>query len=107
MAQVEFAAWTAEGRMREPVFLGLREDREPRHIVRERPGTVEGGGAETEAAGRPWEALRRHAPRPIRAATGEPVVDLLGVRLTHPDRVYYPELGFTKLDLALYYVTIQ
>jgi bifunctional non-homologous end joining protein LigD len=28
------------------------------------------------------------------------------VRLTHPDRVYYPDLGFTKLDLALYYVTI-
>jgi bifunctional non-homologous end joining protein LigD len=34
------------------------------------------------------------------------VVDLLGVRLTHPDRVYYPDLGFTKLDLALYYVSI-
>jgi bifunctional non-homologous end joining protein LigD len=28
------------------------------------------------------------------------------VRLTHPDRIYYPDLGFTKLDLALYYVTI-
>jgi bifunctional non-homologous end joining protein LigD len=28
------------------------------------------------------------------------------VRLTHPDRVYYPDLGFTKLDLALYYVSI-
>jgi DNA ligase D-like protein (predicted polymerase) len=28
------------------------------------------------------------------------------VRLTHPDRVYYPALGFTKLDLALYYVSI-
>jgi bifunctional non-homologous end joining protein LigD len=33
-------------------------------------------------------------------------VDLLGVRLTHPDRIYYPDLGFTKLDLALYYVSI-
>ena len=28
------------------------------------------------------------------------------MRLTHPDRVYYPDLGFTKLDLALYYVSI-
>jgi bifunctional non-homologous end joining protein LigD len=34
------------------------------------------------------------------------VVELLGVRLTHPDRVYYPDLGLTKLDLALYYVSI-
>jgi bifunctional non-homologous end joining protein LigD len=105
VAQVEYTEWTGEGRMRQPVFLGLRDDREPVHVVRERPGTVEGGGADTVAAGRPWEALRRHAAR-MRDVSGEEVVDLLGVRLTHPDRVYYPDLGFTKLDLALYYVTI-
>ena len=75
-----------------------------RHVVRERPGTVEGGGVDTVAAGRPWEALRHHATR-TRAASGEEIVELLGVRLTHPDRIYYPDLGFTKLDLALYYVT--
>jgi bifunctional non-homologous end joining protein LigD len=105
VAQVEFREWTNEGRMREPVFLGLREDRDPHHVVRERPGIVEGGGVDTVAAGRPWEALRRHATR-TRATSGEEVVDLLGVRLTHPDRVYFPDLGFTKLDLALYYVSI-
>ncbi len=106
VAQVEFTEWTDDGRMRQPVFLGIREDREARHVVRERPGTVEGGGVDTVAAGRPWEAMRQHAPPRTRAATGDEVVDLLGVRLTHPDRVYYPDLGFTKLDLALYYVTI-
>jgi bifunctional non-homologous end joining protein LigD len=105
VAQVEFEEWTDEGRMRQPVFLGLREDRDARHVVRERPGTVEGGGVDTVTAGRPWEALRRHAARTV-AASGEEVVELLGVRLTHPDRVYYPDLGFTKLDLALYYVSI-
>jgi bifunctional non-homologous end joining protein LigD len=105
VAQVEFTQWTDEGRMRQPVFLGLRDDRDARHVVRERPGTVEGGGVDTVAAGRPWEALRGHVPR-SRAVSGDEVVDLLGVRLTHPDRVYYPALGFTKLDLALYYVSI-
>ena len=105
VAQVEFTQWTDEGRMRQPVFLGLRDDRDARHVVRERPGTVEGGGVDTVAAGRPWEALRQHATR-TRATSGDEVVDLLGVRLTHPDRVYYPDLGFTKLDLALYYVSI-
>jgi bifunctional non-homologous end joining protein LigD len=105
VAQVEFSEWTDEGRMRQPVFLGLRDDREAGHVVRERAGTVEGGGVDTVAAGRPWEALRRHATR-THAASGEEVVELLGVRLTHPDRVYYPDLGFTKLDLALYYVSI-
>jgi len=105
VAQVEFTQWTDEGRMRQPVFLGLRDDRDAQHVVRERPGTVEGGGVDTVAAGRPWEALRSHATR-TRATSGDEVVDLLGVRLTHPDRVYYPDLGFTKLDLALYYVSI-
>ncbi len=105
VAQVEFTEWTDEGRMRQPVFLGLRDDREARHVVREQPGIVEGGGVDTVAAGRPWEGLRRHATR-THAVSGEEVVDLLGVRLTHPDRVYYPGLGFTKLDLALYYVSI-
>ncbi len=105
VAQVEFTEWTDEGRMRQPVFLGLRDDREARHVVLERPGTVEGGGADTVSAGRPWEALRSHATRST-SPSGEEVVDLLGVRLTHPDRVYYPDLGFTKLDLALYYVSI-
>jgi bifunctional non-homologous end joining protein LigD len=106
VGQVEFTEWTDEGRMRQPVFLGLREDREARHVVRERPGAMEGGGVDTVAAGRPWEALREHAPPRTRAVTGDEVIDLLGVRLTHPDRVYYPDLGFTKLDLALYYVAI-
>jgi bifunctional non-homologous end joining protein LigD len=105
VAQVAFAQWTDEGRMRQPVFLGLRDDRDARHVVRERPGTVEGGGVDTVAAGRPWEALRAHVTR-ARAVSGDEVVDLLGVRLTHPDRIYYPDLGFTKLDLALYYVSI-
>ena len=57
-----------------------------------------GGGP---AVGSP--AFARHAHTRV---TGEEVVDLIGVRLTHPDRVYYPDLGFTKLDLALYYVSI-
>lgn len=33
-------------------------------------------------------------------------LDLATVRLTHPDRVLYPELGITKRDLAIYYVQI-
>jgi bifunctional non-homologous end joining protein LigD len=106
VAQVEYAQWTDQGRLRQPVFIGLRDDREARHVVREQPGTIEGGGADTVSAGRPWEALRGHVTRTIGAGSAEEVIDLLGVRLTHPDRIYYPDIGFTKLDLALYYVSI-
>ena len=32
--------------------------------------------------------------------------DLDGIRLTSPDKVYYPDIGLTKLDLALYYQAV-
>ncbi len=40
VVEVEFAEWTAEGRLRHPVYLGQRVDRDPAAVVREpdRPG---------------------------------------------------------------------
>ena len=37
VAQVGFSEWTRDGRLRHPRFLGLREDKDPRDVVRERP----------------------------------------------------------------------
>ncbi|MBL8563274.1 MAG: DNA ligase D [Gemmobacter sp.] len=73
VAEVEFRAWTADGHLRHAAFRGLREDKPARQIVRE--------GAAPKAAAEP---KRR-------------------VRLTHPDRVYWPEVGITKEGLADYY----
>jgi bifunctional non-homologous end joining protein LigD len=33
VAQVKFSEWTADGRMRQPVFLGLRQDKKPEESV--------------------------------------------------------------------------
>ena len=38
VAQVAFQEWTRAGRLRQPRFLGLREDKEPEEVVRETPG---------------------------------------------------------------------
>ncbi len=35
VAQVKFAEWTREAKLRQPVFLGLREDKDAREVVRE------------------------------------------------------------------------
>jgi bifunctional non-homologous end joining protein LigD len=37
VAQVGFAEWTHDGRLRHPRYLGLREDKRPRDVIRERP----------------------------------------------------------------------
>jgi bifunctional non-homologous end joining protein LigD len=37
VAQVGFAEWTREGRLRQPRFLGLRDDKPPDEVVRELP----------------------------------------------------------------------
>jgi bifunctional non-homologous end joining protein LigD len=37
VAEVEFTHWTDDGRLRNPSFKGLRNDKDPREVVRERP----------------------------------------------------------------------
>jgi bifunctional non-homologous end joining protein LigD len=38
VAQIGFAEWTNDGRLRQPRFLGLRDDKRPVEVVREQPG---------------------------------------------------------------------
>jgi len=37
VAQIGFTEWTRDGRLRHPRYLGLRDDKPPREVVRERP----------------------------------------------------------------------
>jgi bifunctional non-homologous end joining protein LigD len=45
VAQVSFTEWTADGKLRHPVYLGLRDDKKPTDVFREGPG-----GGEKRAA---------------------------------------------------------
>ena len=77
VAEVEFQIWTADNIIRHASFRGVREDKRPEEIVRE----AEGGSVQ------------------------EPV-ELPDVRLTHPDRVYWKDVGVTKQGLAEYYAQV-
>jgi bifunctional non-homologous end joining protein LigD len=37
VAEVGFAEWTPDGKLRHPRYLGLRKDKLADHVVRERP----------------------------------------------------------------------
>ena len=36
VCQVRFSEWTRDGHLRQPAFLGLREDKKPEEVVREK-----------------------------------------------------------------------
>jgi bifunctional non-homologous end joining protein LigD len=40
VAEIEFAEWTRDGKLRHPHFLGLRPDKTPSEVVRERPAAI-------------------------------------------------------------------
>jgi bifunctional non-homologous end joining protein LigD len=35
VVEVKFNEWTAEGKLRQPIFLGVRDDKDPREVVHE------------------------------------------------------------------------
>jgi bifunctional non-homologous end joining protein LigD len=89
--QVAFADWTHGGILRQPRYLGLRQDRDPKTVVREEPEHTE-------------DVVKETKRKPARAKSKE-VPASLG-RLTHPDRVLFPHDGITKLELAEYFAAI-
>ncbi len=106
--QVAFADWTQDGILRQPRYLGLRQDRDPKTVIREEPAHTEavtkkggaGKGKPGEAASKTRGAGRSRAGKSAAAESGP-----LG-RLTHPDRVLFPHDGITKLQLAEYFAAI-
>ena len=42
VCELKFTEWTRDGKLRHPVFLGVREDKDAREVVRERPAASKG-----------------------------------------------------------------
>ena len=100
VCEVAFTEWTGDGKIRHPSFQGLRRDKSPKQVVRERPvapGTV------ARAVSRPRQTRGRRST-PSAGDDPEPVV--AGVRISNPDRVIFAKPRLTKLDLARYYESI-
>jgi bifunctional non-homologous end joining protein LigD len=94
--QVAFADWTHGGILRQPRYLGMRQDRDPKTVVREEPEHTEDVVKEAKT---PAKAMGKRA----KSAPAESAVPASFGRLTHPDRVLFPHDGITKLQLAEYF----
>ncbi|MFG0330684.1 MAG: DNA ligase D [Phycisphaerales bacterium] len=95
VAEVRFTGWTEGGRLRHPAFLGLREDKTPREVVREEPETTpktKSGRSKKSASTTSKKKRTQRAPQ-----------DRSTPRLTNPDRVLYPDTELTKAEVADYY----
>jgi bifunctional non-homologous end joining protein LigD len=84
VGEVRFTEWTADGGIRHPAFLGLRDDKRPEDCRRERPVPV-----------------AQAAPDPAPAAAGAGRVTIRNAR-----KVFWPDEGYTKGDLVAYYEAV-
>ncbi|HUE95629.1 MAG TPA: hypothetical protein VMN39_03170, partial [Longimicrobiaceae bacterium] len=125
VAEIKFSEWTRAGKLRQPVFLGFRDDKDPREVVREPAigGAARKAGTARKTGTKPKprkgrakketsftdEELDTPVARRLRelAATGEDGKVTLGKQaslgVTSLGKIFYPETGHTKGDLLIYY----
>jgi len=83
VVEVKFNEWTAEGKLRQPVFLGVRDDKSPREVVQEpvsvvapaRADRIRARSARKQVAALASVAQRRSSHSRNAVATDRPDVD--------------------------------
>ena len=129
VVEVQYTAWSGAGRVRHPVYLGIREDKAAEEVVRdladpEAPRTRfwPSRAARITTSRKGWHGAvppLRQAPTKSPPVTNDPLhsgsivharppqkasFSVAGVRITHPDRELWP--GVTKRALAEYWQAV-
>ena len=84
LAEVTFSEWTSDGLMRHPVFLGLRTDKQPHEVTKE----------------------RYFEPKPEDKTSKKITIAKQELTLTNLNKVFWPEEKYTKGNLVDYYKEI-
>jgi bifunctional non-homologous end joining protein LigD len=99
VVEANFRDWTADRLVRQAAFKGVRADKPAKEVARETPAMAARASIEKRTSKPP--PPRRKAPASGAGTRAGGIKN--GVRLTHPDRVYWVDVGVTKQDLADYY----
>jgi bifunctional non-homologous end joining protein LigD len=117
VVEVRFNEWTSTGLLRQPVFVGVRDDKRPRDVVREPPASARlrvepdpaparrkerGRGGEQRAA-LAGAAVEQLASIEREGGEGTLEVGTHRLHVTNLRKVFYPKEKLTKGDLLRYY----
>jgi len=124
VVEVKFSEWTADGKLRQPIFLGVRDDKAARDVHRERESiqqwAQEIGKVATRArhstvstgvrrgrGGRWKDPVVAQLDR-LQAAGGDGVLQLGAgsLHVSSLDKLYFAKDGFSKGDVMRYYATV-
>ena len=110
ICEVKFIEWTEDGHLRQPVYLGLRDDKTPTEVVRESHAVV-GGGLQPAApsAGRKPGGHILEKLEELERTKRDGEIELPNgdkLRVTNLAKVLWPKLSATKGELLRYYTQV-
>jgi bifunctional non-homologous end joining protein LigD len=104
LCEVSFTEWTADGHIRHPSFQGLREDKKPQEVVKEKPVRIKSTESlkQKTASLKPSDSLKKSDSQTPQSDR----IEVLGVSVSHPDRVIFKNTAITKGGLAKYFAAV-
>jgi bifunctional non-homologous end joining protein LigD len=115
VAQIRFTEWTADKKLRQPVYLGLRDDKQAGGITVERAALAQGTKETKGTKAKGTKGTRQSSDsvveqlRALEDARRDGTIELPdGSRLgiTNPHKVFWPAQKLTKGDLLRYYAAV-
>ena len=94
VCEMSFSEWTSDGRMRHPQFEGLRADKQPTDVHREKSRATPVTSSAADSAS---------PPKATKTNAGASSTAGLPFEPTHLDKVFFPRHKYTKGDLFAYY----
>jgi len=109
VCEIAFTEWTDEGNMRHPIFLGLRPDKEAKQVQKEVEKPFD--NEPNEKIIKPMEkdnlVTALEFPDYEGIVNTEEVIEGHKLKLTHLDKIYWPDEKYTKGNLINYYHRIS